>query len=116
MRPEVGDPMSLVLQALTHSSWAAENGGNDNERLEFLGDAVPLAPSRPSGLTPKRTSLTPDEVGSNSAARKVPAPISIARNVLELILTHLVGQKIAAPRSIHRRTRFPFSTRNGRAC
>ena len=40
MPPEVDDPMELVVQALTHSSWAAENGGSDNERLEFLGDAV----------------------------------------------------------------------------
>ncbi|MDH4320403.1 MAG: ribonuclease III, partial [Desulfobulbaceae bacterium] len=34
---------ALLLQSLVHSSWAAENGlpviGN-NERLEFLGDAV----------------------------------------------------------------------------
>lgn len=29
-----------LAQALTHSSWAYENGGADNERLEFLGDAV----------------------------------------------------------------------------
>jgi ribonuclease-3 len=29
-----------VAQALTHSSYAYENGGTDNERLEFLGDAV----------------------------------------------------------------------------
>lgn len=29
-----------VAKALTHSSWAYENGGSDNERLEFLGDAV----------------------------------------------------------------------------
>jgi ribonuclease-3 len=31
---------ALLEQALTHSSWAGENGGEDNERLEFLGDAV----------------------------------------------------------------------------
>jgi len=34
---------SLLEQALTHSSWAHENGGasrEDNERLEFLGDAL----------------------------------------------------------------------------
>ncbi|MEE2751758.1 MAG: ribonuclease III [Myxococcota bacterium] len=31
---------SLLEQALTHRSWSAENGGEDNERLEFLGDAV----------------------------------------------------------------------------
>ncbi|MHB8508742.1 MAG: ribonuclease III [Candidatus Dormibacteria bacterium] len=35
------DP-SLLLLALTHTSYAHENGlpGSDNERLEFLGDAV----------------------------------------------------------------------------
>ncbi len=35
------DP-SLLERGLTHSSWANEAGGNarDNERLEFLGDAV----------------------------------------------------------------------------
>jgi len=32
-------PEQLVL-ALTHSSYAYENGGQDNERLEFLGDSV----------------------------------------------------------------------------
>lgn len=32
--------VASVLQALTHSSYAYENGGPDNERLEFLGDAV----------------------------------------------------------------------------
>nr|WP_283251162.1 ribonuclease III [Rhabdothermincola salaria] len=35
-----GDPHLLVL-ALTHRSWCAENAGEEsNERLEFLGDAV----------------------------------------------------------------------------
>ena len=33
------DP-TLVDQALTHSSYKYEYGGEDNERLEFLGDAV----------------------------------------------------------------------------
>ena len=34
-------PGSVALrQALTHSSYAAEHGGESNERLEFLGDAV----------------------------------------------------------------------------
>lgn len=33
------DPDRLQV-ALTHRSWAHENGGSDNERLEFLGDAV----------------------------------------------------------------------------
>ena len=36
-----GDP-ALLAEALTHRSWANENPsrGGDNERLEFLGDAV----------------------------------------------------------------------------
>lgn len=34
------DGLALLDEALTHRSWAAENGGKDNERLEFLGDAV----------------------------------------------------------------------------
>jgi ribonuclease-3 len=49
---EVSDPSALLVavgvnlspeilsQALTHSSYAYEQGGLDNERLEFLGDAV----------------------------------------------------------------------------
>ena len=31
---------SLLLTALTHSSYAHKNGGNNNERMEFLGDAI----------------------------------------------------------------------------
>ena len=31
---------SLLELALTHSSWANQHGGDHNERLEFLGDAV----------------------------------------------------------------------------
>ena len=31
---------ALLTTALTHRSWSAENGGDSNERLEFLGDAV----------------------------------------------------------------------------
>lgn len=31
---------SLLLEAVTHSSYAYENGTSSNERLEFLGDAV----------------------------------------------------------------------------
>jgi ribonuclease-3 len=30
----------ILVRALTHSSYAYEQGGEDNERLEFLGDAV----------------------------------------------------------------------------
>ena len=31
---------ALLEQALAHGSWAREKGKKDNERLEFLGDAV----------------------------------------------------------------------------
>lgn len=31
---------ALLRQALTHSSFKYENGGEDNERLEFFGDAI----------------------------------------------------------------------------
>jgi dsRNA-specific ribonuclease len=33
------DPKLLKL-ALTHSSYSYENGGENNERLEFLGDSI----------------------------------------------------------------------------
>lgn len=35
---DLGD--EALQHALTHSTWAYENGGPNNERLEFLGDAV----------------------------------------------------------------------------
>ena len=31
---------ALLEQAMTHSSFAYENGGEDNERLEFVGDSI----------------------------------------------------------------------------
>jgi ribonuclease-3 len=34
------EAFELMDLALTHSSWVAEHGGQHNERLEFLGDAV----------------------------------------------------------------------------
>ncbi|PKK86817.1 MAG: hypothetical protein CVV63_03510, partial [Tenericutes bacterium HGW-Tenericutes-8] len=36
---EFKDP-ELLKQALTHASYANEHESDDNERLEFLGDAV----------------------------------------------------------------------------
>ena len=39
MRELFRDP-ALFDQAVTHRTWAVERGGEDNERLEFLGDAV----------------------------------------------------------------------------
>jgi ribonuclease-3 len=32
--------IDILANALRHRSWCAENDGNSNERLEFLGDAV----------------------------------------------------------------------------
>lgn len=39
---EVFDPRrwDIYVQAVTHASYVAEHGGQDNERLEFIGDAV----------------------------------------------------------------------------
>ena len=37
---EEEEDLSLLVQALTHASYVNEHGGSDNERLEFLGDAV----------------------------------------------------------------------------
>ena len=59
---------TLFVRALTHPSWSAENGGDDYERLEFLGDSVlglvvaehlhQAFPDRPEGdLTRMRTSV-----------------------------------------------------------
>ncbi|MCB9689650.1 MAG: ribonuclease III [Alphaproteobacteria bacterium] len=39
LRHPFGDE-ALLDEALTHSSWSHEQGGPNNERLEFLGDAV----------------------------------------------------------------------------
>ncbi len=39
MPPSMTD-WSLYVRALTHTSYAEENGGSHNERLEFMGDAV----------------------------------------------------------------------------
>jgi len=70
------DP-DIVTRALTHSSFAAEQGGQSNERLEMLGDAIlgfavaemlfDLFPDAPEGvLTRLRASLVDEE----SLARK----------------------------------------------
>jgi ribonuclease III len=68
----MSDPFALYRQALTHRSWAAENGGQWYERLEFLGDAVlqltisELLYARfpdddPGTLTRKRSQLVQNE-------------------------------------------------------
>jgi len=70
----------LLNQSLTHSSYAHENGIPDNERLEFLGDAViKLAisgylfnkfPTRPEGdLTKIRAAVISDDTLARVANR-----------------------------------------------
>ncbi len=64
---DFADP-ELLLRALTHPSWVAEQGGQDYERLEFLGDSVlgllvaehvhAMFPERPEGdLTSMKNSV-----------------------------------------------------------
>ncbi|MDO8916081.1 MAG: ribonuclease III [Coriobacteriia bacterium] len=77
------DP-ELFLRAITHSSFAAEHGGEDYERLEFLGDSVlslvvseflhESFPQRPEGdLTRMRTSVVRGGVLAD-AARDIGVP------------------------------------------
>ena len=68
---------SLLLTALTHSSYAHNNGGNNNERMEFLGDAIldfvvaeylyQRFPNRTEG---DYTLVRADVVDTNSLARE----------------------------------------------
>lgn len=77
------DP-AVARQALTHKSWANEHrevGGGDNERLEFLGDAVlDLAvserlmarfPQAPEGLLSKLRASMVDEKSLSALAREM---------------------------------------------
>ncbi len=71
----------IIAEALTHSSYASERGGHDNERLEMLGDAVlgflvadllfDLLPDAPEGvLTRVRASLV-DEPSLAEKSRRL---------------------------------------------
>lgn len=77
------DPV-LARQALTHKSWTNEHrdsGLGDNERLEFLGDAVlDLAiserlmarfPEAPEGVLSKLRAAMVDEVSLSAVARRI---------------------------------------------
>lgn len=75
------EPASLEL-ALTHSSWAYENGaGPNNERLEFLGDAVlgqsvtwllyDTYPSIPEGELAKRRAALVSTTALAAIARSI---------------------------------------------
>jgi len=56
-----------LRHALTHSTWAYENGGENNERLEFLGDAV-LGQSVTSMLFRQFPDLPEGELAKRRAA------------------------------------------------
>jgi len=71
---------SLFVRALTHPSWTAEMGGDDYERLEFLGDSVlglvvsehlhEMFPDLPEGeLTRMRTSVVRGGALADAARR-----------------------------------------------
>ncbi|MDR3050795.1 MAG: ribonuclease III [Oscillospiraceae bacterium] len=74
-----GNP-ALLLQALTHPSYAAQHGGADNQRLEYLGDAVlqlcvsrrlyDLYPNLPEGQLSRRRAALVCEASLCRAARR----------------------------------------------
>lgn len=103
---------ALLDRALTHPSWAQENGGTDYERLEFLGDSVlgfiiaghlhEAFPDLPEGpLTRMKTALVSGnvladagrELGLDSALRlgKGAARESVRDSVVEASFEAVVG-------------------------
>jgi ribonuclease-3 len=72
---------SLVMEALTHSSYAAENATRHNERLEMLGDAIlgfvvadlvfDLAPDAPEGVLTRLRASVVDESSRATRARTI---------------------------------------------
>lgn len=73
--------MSLLQQALTHSSYAYENNDRNNERLEFLGDAVlgmvcseylfRQCPRKPEGELTRMKAAVVSEAALAHAARQI---------------------------------------------
>jgi len=71
----------LLDQALTHKSWGRENKASDNERLEFLGDAVlqmsisemiyKVSPELSEGMMSKFRSALVSEGGLARVARRI---------------------------------------------
>jgi ribonuclease III len=71
----------LLIQALTHKSYAHENDLENNERLEFLGDAILQFvisehlmfhyPELPEGMLSKFRAVLVSEKGLSSLAKKI---------------------------------------------
>lgn len=71
----------LLVQALTHKSYAHENNQENNERLEFLGDAIlqfvisdhlmTSYPELPEGMLSKFRAVLVSEKGLSSLAKKI---------------------------------------------
>lgn len=72
---------SLIIQALTHKSFAHENNRENNERLEFLGDAIlqfvmsdhlmSKYPELPEGMLSKFRAVLVSEKGLSTLAKKI---------------------------------------------
>lgn len=72
---------ALLIQALTHKSYAHENDQTNNERLEFLGDAIlqfvmsdhlmSAYPELPEGMLSKFRAVLVSEKGLSRLAQKI---------------------------------------------
>ena len=72
---------NLLIQALTHKSFAHENNQENNERLEFLGDAIlqfvisahlmDNYPELPEGMLSKFRAVLVSEKGLSTLAKKI---------------------------------------------
>ncbi|WP_241901600.1 ribonuclease III [Nocardioides houyundeii] len=91
MRTALGDPVldpELLERALTHRSYAYENGGlPTNERLEFLGDSV-------LGVVVTETLYTTHPDLSEGRLAKLRAAVVNARALAEVARTVELGQHI----------------------
>ncbi|WP_240311624.1 ribonuclease III [Nocardioides houyundeii] len=91
MRTALGDPVldpELLERALTHRSYAYENGGlPTNERLEFLGDSV-------LGVVVTETLYTTHPDLSEGRLAKLRAAVVNARALAEVARTIELGQHI----------------------
>ena len=84
LEKEIGYEFSnreLLIQALTHKSYAHENNRKNNERLEFLGDAIlqfvisdhlmASYPELPEGMLSKFRAVLVSENGLSTLAEKI---------------------------------------------
>ncbi|MEX2441841.1 MAG: ribonuclease III domain-containing protein, partial [Pontimonas sp.] len=76
-----------LRHALSHSSYAYENGGEDNERLEFLGDAV-LGQSVTALLYRHYPDLPEGELAKRRAA--IVSTHALARVATDISLGHFL--------------------------